>query len=116
VLPQREPGGNQTFDPAVAIGDVALVMSRTRWRRRCAPTPAGSKRLAKRRSAFTNPFSNSNVPPLLEAWRSRLPRASRNANVEQDVLYFVFSNSVFGPVELTLETINTKLKECTYAL
>jgi hypothetical protein len=116
VLPQRAAKSKLTFDPAVAIGDVAIVIFKDKITAAICgdlgpPTKIGEASIHVHEAlqpACPDPCSRRNAQGFC--------LRARNSSVEQDVLYFVFPDSAFDKSELTLENINTKVSERAFAL
>jgi hypothetical protein len=117
VLPQRAPGSSATFDPAVAIGDLAIVIFKDKTAAAICGDIGPFNKIGEASIRVHEGLQQQGCPdPCSKRNDKGFCLKARNASVEQDVLYFVFPNSAFGPGELTLETINTKIKERAFAL
>jgi Fungal chitosanase of glycosyl hydrolase group 75 len=117
VLPQREAGSNKTFDPAVAIGDVAVVIFKDKTAAAVCGDLGPFNKIGEASIRVHEGLQQQGCPDPCTRRNDRgFCLKARNASVEQDVLYFVFPNSAFGLGELTLENINTKVKERAFAL
>jgi hypothetical protein len=117
VLPQLEPHSNRTFDPAVAIGDVAIVIFKDKTAAALCGDLGPFNKIGEASIRVHEALQQQGCPdPCSKRDAKGFCQRARNASVEQDVLYFVFPNSAFAGGELNLETINTKLKERAFGL
>jgi hypothetical protein len=117
VVPQREVHSDETFNPTVAIGDVAVVIFKDRITAAICgdlgpPDKIGEASIrvheALQQHGCPDPCSKRNA-------RGACLRA-RNSSVAQDVLYFIFPKSAFASDELTFENINTRIMERAFGL
>lgn len=113
VLPQAGHGSSQMFDPAVAIGDVAIVVFKNKMTAAICGDAGPFNKIGEASIAVHMAVSDGHACPDPCAHRDANGNClkARNASVGQDVLYFVFPNSAFGPGELTAATINAKVKQ-----
>jgi hypothetical protein len=117
VLPQLQPHSNQTFDPAVAIGDMAIVIFKDKTAAAVCGDLGPFNKIGEASIRVHETLQQQGCPdPCSKRDAKGFCQRARNASVEQDVLYFVFPNSAFAENELNLETINTKVKERAFAL
>jgi glycosyl hydrolase group 75 (putative chitosanase) len=117
VLPQLEPGSSQTFNPAVAIGDVAVVIFKDKTAAALCGDIGPFNKIGEASIRVHEALQQQGCPdPCSKRDAKGFCQRARNSSVEQDVLYFVFPNSAFTQDELALETINTKLKERAFGL
>jgi hypothetical protein len=117
VLPQREAGSSQTFDPAVGIGDMAIVIFKDKAAAAVCGDLGPFNKVGEASIRVHEALQQLGCPdPCSKRDAKGFCQRARNSSVEQDVLYFVFPNSAFAPGELTLETINTKVKERAFGL
>jgi Fungal chitosanase of glycosyl hydrolase group 75 len=117
VLPQLQPHSNQTFDPAVAIGDLAVVIFKDKTAAAVCADLGPFNKIGEASIRVHEALQQQGCPDPCSRRDARgFCQRARNASVEQDVLYFVFPNSAFAAGELNLETINTKIKERAFGL
>jgi hypothetical protein len=117
VLPQFEPGSNRTFDPAVAIGDLAIVIFKDKTAAAICGDLGPFNKIGEASIRVHEALQQQGCPdPCSKRDDKGFCARARNASVEQDVLYFVFPNSAFAAGELDLATINTKVKERAFGL
>lgn len=116
VLPQRAVGSKQPFDPAVAIGDVAIVV----FKDKITPAICGDlgppTKIGEASIHVHEALQPACPDPCSRRDANGFCLRARNSSVEEDVLYFVFPNSTFDKGELTLDNINTKVSERAFAL
>lgn len=117
VLPQLEPHSKRTFDPAVAIGDLAIVIFKDKTAAAVCGDLGPFNKIGEASIRVHETLQQQGCPdPCSKRDAKGFCRRARNSSVEQDVLYFVFPNSAFAQSELSLETINTRIKERAFAL
>lgn len=116
VLPQRAPKSNETFDPAVAIGDVAIVIFKDKITAAVCGDLGPPSKIGEASIHVHEALQPACPDPCARRKADGFCVLARNSSVEQDVLYFVFPGSAFDNKELTLETINTKVSERALAL
>jgi hypothetical protein len=117
VLPQLEPGSNRTFDPAVAIGDLAVVVFKDKTAAAICGDIGPFNKIGEASIRVHESLQQMGCPDPCSRRDARgFCQRARNSSVEQDVLYFVFPNSAFAASELDRETINTRIKERAFAL
>jgi hypothetical protein len=116
VLPQLERGSNKTFDPAVAIGDVAVVLFKDKIAAAICGDLGPFDKIGEASIRVHETLQQQGCPdPCKTRDAKGFCVRARDSSVEQDVLFFVFPNSAFDRSELVFETINTKIKERAFA-
>jgi hypothetical protein len=117
VLPQLEPHSKQTFNPEVAIGDMAIVIFKDKAAAAICGDLGPFNKIGEASIRVHEALQQQGCPdPCSKRDDKGFCQRARNSSVEQDVLYFVFPNSAFAASELNLETINTKVKERAFGL
>jgi hypothetical protein len=117
VLPQLKLRSKQTFDPAVAIGDMAIVIFKDKTAAAVCGDLGPPNKIGEASIRVHEALQQPGCPdPCPKRDANGFCQKALNASVEQDVLYFVFPNSAFAQDELNLETINTKVKERAFGL
>jgi Fungal chitosanase of glycosyl hydrolase group 75 len=117
VLPQAAPQSRRTFDPAVAIGDVAVVIFKDKITTAVCADLGPFNKIGEASIRVHEALQQSGCPdPCSQRDARGFCVRTRNSSVEQDVLYFVFPGSAFPQNELTLQTINTKVAERAFTL
>jgi len=117
VLPQLKPGSNQTFNPEVAIGDIAIVIFKDKTAAAVCGDLGPFNKIGEASIRVHEGLQQQGCPdPCSRRDANGFCQRALNASVEQDVLYFVFPNSAFAKADLNLETINTKIKERAFGL
>lgn len=117
VLPQLAPHASQTFDPLVAIGDVALVIFKDKATAAICGDIGPFNKIGEASIRVHEALQQPGCPdPCAQRGPNGFCQRVRNASVEQDVLFFVFPGSAFDKGELTLDNVNDKLKERAFAL
>jgi len=116
VLPQRAAKSNDTFDPAVAIGDVAMVIFKDKITAAICGDLGPPTKIGEASIHVHEALVPACPDPCARRDANGFCVRVRNSSVEQDVLYFVFPGSAFDKDELTLENINTKVSERAFAL
>jgi hypothetical protein len=117
VVPEREPKSAATFDPAVAIGDVAIVIFKDKVAAAICGDIGPAAKIGEASIRVHEALQQEGCPdPCTKRNDKGYCLRARNASVAQDVLYFVFPGSAFAPGELTFENINTKIKERAFTL
>lgn len=114
VLPLNE-AKTGPFDPAVKIGDVAIVIFKDMITAAICGDLGPVPKIGEA-SIRVHESLQPACPDPCKRDASGFCSKVRNASVEQDVLYFVFPGSRFAAGELTLDNINTKLKERAFTL
>ena len=114
VLPLNA-AGHGPFDPAVAIGDVAIVIYKDKITAAICGDLGPTRKIGEASIAVHQALQPACPDPCQRDAHGFCTRA-RNASVEQDVLYFVFPHSAFAAGELTLDNINAKVTERALAL
>src|SRR5262249_15957576 len=118
VLPQAAHGSSQMFDPAVAMGDVAIVIFKNKMTAAICGDAGPFNKIGEASIAVHMALSDGHACPDPCAQRDAQGHClrTRNSSVERDVLYFVFPNSAFQPGELSAANINDKVKQKAGAL
>jgi Fungal chitosanase of glycosyl hydrolase group 75 len=117
VVPEREPGSKYTFDPAVGIGDIAVVIFKDKIAAAICGDIGPSSKIGEASIRIHEVLQQQGCPdPCTKRNDKGFCQRARNASVAQDVLYFVFPGSAFARGELTFDNINTKVKERAFAL
>jgi hypothetical protein len=117
VLPQLKPRSKQTFDPAVAIGDMAIVVFKDRTSAAVCGDLGPFNKIGEASIRVHEDLQQQGCPdPCSKRDAKGFCRLVLNSSVEQDVLFFVFPDSAFDESELNLGTINTKIKERAFGL
>jgi Fungal chitosanase of glycosyl hydrolase group 75 len=117
VLPQLEPHSPKTFDPLVAIGDVAVVVFKDKTAAAICGDLGPFNKIGEASIRVHEALQQQGCPDPCSRRNDRgFCLRARNSSVEQDVLFFVFPNSAFDRSELDLDTINTKIKERAFGL
>jgi hypothetical protein len=115
VLPGRG-GSNDTFDPAVAIGDMAIVIFKDKITAAVCGDLGPSTKIGEASIHVHEALQPACPDPCPRRDSNGFCVKARNSSVEQDVLYFVFPGSAFDKSELTLANINTKVNERAFGL
>lgn len=116
VLPQLAPHSSQTFDPAVAIGDVAVVIFKDKITAAICGDLGPFNKIGEASIHVHETLRPACPDPCVQRDADGFCLRARNSSVEQDVLFFVFPGSAFDKSELALDTINTKVTERAFAL
>lgn len=111
VLPQLAPHSSSTFDPAVALGDVAIVIFKDKITAAVCGDIGPFNKIGEASIAVHQSLMPACPDPCSQRDGQGHCVRTRNASVEKDVLFFVFPKSAFGPNELTAADINTKVKQ-----
>ena len=113
VLPLAASGSTHLFDPAVAIGDVAIVIFKNKMTAAVCGDAGPFNKIGEASIAVHMALSDGHACPDPCARRDAQGHClrTRNSSVERDVLYFVFPNSAFRPGELTAANINTQVSQ-----
>jgi hypothetical protein len=114
VLPLNE-AGTGPFDPAVAIGDVAIVIFKDMITAAICGDLGPVKKIGEA-SIRTHEALQPACPDPCKRGANGFCLKVRNSSVEEDVLYFVFPDSAFAAGELTLDNITTMVKERAFGL
>ena len=114
VLPQNE-AEHGPFDPKVAIGDVAIVICKDMITAAICGDLGPVNKIGEA-SIRVHEALQPACPDPCRRDRNGFCSKIRNSSVEEDVLYFVFPGSAFAERELTLDNINTKVKERAFTL
>jgi glycosyl hydrolase group 75 (putative chitosanase) len=114
VVPQNE-AENGPFDPAVAMGDVAIVIFKDMITAAICGDFGPVKKIGEASIRVHESLQPACPDPCKRDANGFCSKA-KNASVEQDVLYFVFPGSKFAPGELDLDNIVTKVKERAFTL
>lgn len=116
VLPQLEPHSSKTFDPAVAIGDLAIVIFKDKAVAAICGDLGPFDKIGEASIRVHEGLQQLGCPdPCSKRDAKGFCQKARNSSVEEDVLFFVFPNSAFASNELNPETVNTKVKERAFA-
>jgi len=117
VLPLR-PQSTQAFDPAVEKGNIAIVIFKNKITAAVCGDMGPSNKIGEGSIAVHMALMDGAQCP--DPCRIRNSQGhclrTRNASVEEDVLFFVFPNSTFEPGELTADNINAKVSERAFGL
>jgi len=117
VLPQKAPHSQETFDPVVSLGDLAVVIFKDKTAAAICADIGPFNKIGEASIRVHEALQQQGCPdPCTKRNGKGFCTKARDASVEQDVLYFIFPNSALAPAELNLETINTKIKERAFAL
>jgi hypothetical protein len=117
VLPQLEPLSNKTFNSAVAIGDVAVVIFRDKITAAICGDLGPPNIIGEASIRVHEALQQQGCPdPCSKRNGQGFCLRARNSSVAQDVLYFIFPKSAFDGDELTFENIDTKIKERAFGL
>ena len=117
VVPQAAPHSPRTFDPAVAIGDVAVVIFKDKITAAICADLGPFNKIGEASIRVHEALQQSGCPdPCSRRDGNGFCLRTRNSSVDENVLYVVFPNSAFPQPELTFETINTKVAERAFAL
>jgi len=118
VLPEEAHGSSQLFDPAVAMGDVAIVIFKNKMAAAVCGDAGPFNKIGEASIAVHMALSDGHDCPDPCAQRDANHRCLKtiDSSVEKDVLYFVFPNSAFGDGELTAANINAKVSQRAMAL
>jgi hypothetical protein len=114
VLPQNEQETGP-FDPAVSIGDVAIVIFKDMITAAICGDLGPVKKIGEASIRVHEALQPACPDPCRRDDNGFCSKV-RNSSVEDDVLYFVFPDSAFGEGELTLDNITTKTKERAFNL
>ncbi len=118
VLPQSGLNSNKPFDPAVSLGDMAIVIFKGKITAAvCGDlgphVKIGEASIRVHESLFDAVDCKD---PCTKRDAKGYCLRTRNSSVTEDVLYFVFPNSAFGDGELDYSNIETKVKERAFKL
>jgi hypothetical protein len=117
VLPMLDQHSSETFDRAVAIGDVAIVIFKDKIAAAICGDLGPVNKIGEASIRIHETLQQQGCPdPCVKRNAKGFCARARNASVEQDVLFFIFPDSAFDDNELVFETINTKVKERSFAL
>lgn len=117
VLPLAAPGSKHTFDPLVAIGDVAVVVFGDKMTAAICGDLGPSHKIGEASIRVHEALQQHGCPdPCVKRDANGFCQRVRNASVEEDVLYFVFPNSALQKSDRTIETINALVQERAFAL
>lgn len=111
VLPMLGPHSSQLFDPAVSMGDVAIVIFKDKMTPAVCADAGPFNKIGEASIAVHEALRPACPDPCSQRDAQGHCRRTRNASVDKDVLYFVFPNSAFGDGELTAANINTKVRQ-----
>jgi hypothetical protein len=123
VLPKlnTDPDDPQTFDPLVAIGDVAIVVFKEKIAAAICGDLGPNQKIGEASIRVHEMLQSlSRVNPCPDPCTARDPNGygetARDSSVDEDVLFFVFPNSKFSKDELTYQNIETKVSERAFNL
>lgn len=109
------PGGTFRANTGLALGDVAVVIFKDKITTAICADMGPTKKIGEGSIRVHEAFH----PPAPDPCSVRQPDGSckriHNASIEQDVLYFVFPGSAFGP-ELNAGNLEAKVNERAIAL
>lgn len=111
VLPLLAPGSPHLFDPAVAMGDVAIVIFKDKMTTAVCADAGPFNKIGEASIAVHEALMPACADPCSQRNAQGHCLRTRNASVGKDVLFFVFPNSAFGPGELTAANINAKVRQ-----
>ena len=112
VLPHVPGDTSRPFDPAVALGDVAVVIFGDKITAAVCGDIGPAAKIGEASIRVHEKLEQPGVPdPCVRRDSNGFCLRARNASVGQDVLYFVFPGSAFPRSELTLDSINGKVEE-----
>jgi hypothetical protein len=114
VVPQNK-AKNGPFDPAVAMGDVAIVIFKDMITAAICGDFGPVAKIGEA-SIRVHESLQPACPDPCTRDSNGFCRKARNSSVGEDVLYFVFPGSAFADGELTLDNITTKVKARAFAL
>jgi hypothetical protein len=123
VLPKLvpDPDDPQTFDPLLAVGDVAIVVFKEKIVAAicgdlgpCQKIGEASIRVHEMLQSLSQ--VNPCPDPCIGRDANGYGETARNSSVDEDVLFFVFPNSKFADGELTYQNIETKVSEKAFHL
>jgi hypothetical protein len=114
VLPQNE-SEDGPFDPAVAIGDVTIVIFKDMITAAICGDLGPVKKIGEASIRVHEALQPACPDPCRRDGNGFCSKI-RNSSVEEDVLYFVFPGSAFADGELTLDNVTTKVKERAFTL
>jgi hypothetical protein len=114
VLPLNVPK-NGPFDPALKIGDVAIVIFKDMVTAAICGDLGPVKKIGEASIRVHEALQPACPDPCRRDGNGFCSKV-RNSSVEEDVLYFVFPGSAFASNELTLDNITTKVKERAFTL
>jgi hypothetical protein len=117
VLPQAAPHSTRTFDPLVAIGDVAVVIFKDKITAAICADLGPFQKIGEASIRVHEALQQSGCPdPCSQRDGNGFCKRTRNSSVDEDVLYFVFPGSAFPQADLKLATINTLVAERAFQL
>jgi hypothetical protein len=123
VLPKLVPDKNdpRTFDPLVAIGDVAIVVFKEKIVAAICGDLGPWQKIGEASIRVHEMLQSlSQVNPCRDPCPVRDPngygQTTRDSSVDEDVLFFVFPKSKFSDGELTYQNIETKVSERAFHL
>ena len=116
VLPQSGPGSGKAFDPLIELGDMAVII----FADNAVAAICGDFGPHKKIGEASIRVHEGLQPAIPDPCAKRSPKGfclkTRDASVDEDVLFFVFPQSKFDDGELTLSNINTMVKERAFGL
>jgi hypothetical protein len=116
VLPQDRPKSKKTFDPAVATGDVAIVIFGNKITAAICGDIGPFNKIGEASIRVHEDLRQQGLPDpcALRDGKGNCLRI-HDVSVEQDVLFFVFPGSAFGN-ELTSHNLETLVTERAFSL
>lgn len=111
VLPLLAAGSPHLFDPAVAMGDVAIVIFKDKMTAAVCADAGPFNKIGEASIAVHQELMPRCPDPCVQRDAQGHCLRTRNASVGQDVLFFVFPNSAFGPGGLTAANINANVRQ-----
>lgn len=110
VLPLLASGSSHLFDPAVAMGDVAIVIFKNQMTAAVCADAGPFNKIGEASIAVHQALMPGCPDPCSQRDAQGRCLRTRNASIGQDVLFFVFPNSAFGAGGLTAVNINTEVR------
>jgi hypothetical protein len=116
VLP-LDPDMKKPFDPAVEIGDVAIVIFKDKITAAICGDLGPPNKIGEGSIHVHELLQQLGCPdPCVKRDDKGFCVRARDSSVDEDVLFFVFPDSAFNKDELTFENINTKITERAFGL
>jgi Fungal chitosanase of glycosyl hydrolase group 75 len=117
VLPQSGPQSGKPFDPALNIGDLAVVIFKDKTTSAICADLGPHTKIGEASIRVHEALQQMGCPdPCSRRDANGFCVRVRNSSVDEDVLYFVFPGSAFPKSELEHGTVNTKVKERAFTL
>jgi hypothetical protein len=116
VLPRDRPGGKKPFDPAISIGDLAIVIFGNKITAAICGDVGPVNKIGEASIRVHEDLRQQGVPDpcVLRDGKGNCLRI-HDVSVEQDVLFFVFPDSGFGD-ELTSHNLETLVTARAFGL